>query len=124
MVENIDLIFGIKSKIIIELIQKYKRFNPDLKEYPKQQFNIKNPNFFKVINTVEKAYWFGFICADALVKQKQKSYNYNIRFELSSHDRERLVELAGLIGYDIERIKDIRRIGYDHNGKLKTRKNL
>ena len=107
-----------KTKNSLSFINKYINLNPDLKEYLFERVTIKNPHYFNSIDTIEKTYWFGFICADALVKQK---YRYTFKFELSSLDRERLVKLAGLLGYDIERIKDRKRRYYDDNGKLKIK---
>lgn len=78
-----------------------------------------NPHYFESIDTKEKLYWFGFIFADALIKKK---YRYTFKFELNSLDRERLVKLANLIGLDIERIKDRKRIYYDSYGRLKIKK--
>ncbi len=119
--ESLRMLLRGKVELSISFIEKYINLNPDLKEYLFERVTIKNPHYFNSIDTIEKTYWFGFICADALVKQKQKGYYYNFRFELSSHDRERLVKFAGLIGYDVERIKDIKRIYYDDNGKLKLK---
>lgn len=107
-----------KAKVSISFIKKYINFNPDLKEYLFERVTIKSPHYFESIETIEKGYWFGFICADALVKRK---YRYTFKFELKSLDRERLVKLADLIGLDIERIKDRKRIYYDDNGKLKIK---
>ncbi len=107
-----------KVKVSISFFKKYINLNPDLKEYLFERVTIKNPHFFKSIDTKEKTYWFGFIFADALIKEK---YRYTFKFELNSLDRERLVKLADLIGLDTERIKDRKKIYYDDNGKLKIK---
>lgn len=107
-----------KAKISISFIKKYINTNPDLKEYLFERVTIENPHYFDSIETIEKAYWFGFICADALVKQK---YRYTFKLELKSSDRERLVKLANLLGLDTERIKNRKRIYDDNNGKLKIK---
>ena len=83
-----------------------------------EKVTIKNPHYFESFDTKEKIYWFGFIYADALIKQ---NYRYTFKFELNSIDRERLVKLAYLIGLDTERIKDRKKIYYDANGKLKIK---
>lgn len=108
-----------KTNEINSFIKKYINLNPDLKEYLFERVTIKNPHYFESIDTKEKSYWFGFIFADALIKEK---YRYTFKFELNSLDRERLVKLADLIGLDTERIKDRTRIYCHDNGKLKIKK--
>ena len=93
MKKNITLILGEKSKKLLELIQKYKNFNPDLKIYPKQQYTIKNAGFFKEINSYEKSYWFGFLHADGWLNFK----TYRIGLELSIKDKEQLINFVKMI---------------------------
>ncbi|MBA7696113.1 hypothetical protein ES703_104755 [subsurface metagenome] len=101
----------------VDFIKKYETINTDLKEYLYEQVTIKNKHYFKSIDTVEKAYWFGFLTADRSVS-KEKG---RISFELSSKDRERLVEFAKAIGFDVDRIKDRVRFYY-YKGELRSSK--
>ncbi len=52
-----------------------------------------NENFFSIIDTEEKAYWFGFICADGTLRIAENN-SHIIRVELARIDRERLVEFT------------------------------
>lgn len=61
-----------------------------------------NEEFFKVIDTEEKAYWLGFLAADGYVNTKE---NY-MRLELGSKDLEHIKKLCVSINYPEERIKE------------------
>jgi len=108
--EYLEIILGGKVKNCMQLIEKYKNSNPDLKEYKSQQFTIRNPYYFNNLNKPEKFYWLGFLCADGyLVKSLKKKY-YRIGIELSIKDRDRLESFADVIGFPLKRIK--KRIKY------------
>jgi len=109
-----------RVEVSIFFIEKYINLNPDLKEYLFERVSIKNPHYFESIDTIEKAYWFGFLCADVAITEKE--FSYMIRLELKTSDRERLVEFARVIGFDVERIKNRIRCYYDRNGELKKKK--
>ena len=115
MEKNIKLILGEKSKEFLDLIHKYKDLNPDLKIYPKQQYTIKNHNFFEEINSYEKSYWFGFLHADGWLNIK----TYRIGLELSVKDKEQLITSAKILGLKKDRIKERTRI-IKYKGKIKS----
>ncbi len=73
----------------------------------------KNPNiklnYFEKINTLDKAYWLGFIYADGNIS---KNLNY-FEFKLGIKDKASVLKLAGDIGLDLERVK----IKSSRNGK-------
>ncbi len=116
---NLRSIFKDKSNKCIEFIDKYILLNQDLKEYLFERVTIQNPHYFQRIDTVEKAYWMGFLCADAWITGKE--YGFLIRLELSTTDRERLIEFAKVIGFATERIKDRKRWYNNKEGRLKIK---
>lgn len=61
-------------------------------DYNKLIFNSKkytiNENYFEIINSPNKAYWLGFLCADGciLVKEKNNKKSYVLEVSLSEDD--------------------------------------
>lgn len=54
---------------VIIYLDKYLQENQDLEEYSNQQYcKSLKVHFFHNINTLEKAYWLGFLYADGSVK--------------------------------------------------------
>lgn len=49
-----------------------------------------NEEYFKCINTKEKAYWLGFMAADGFITSKRKRCNQSFGITLSIKDREHL----------------------------------
>jgi len=90
---------------MIDLINSYIKNSPNLREYSYQQFDVSNPHIFDNINTVDKAYWFGFLCADGSLNIDSCN-KYEIRLELSNKDRFVLVKFANFIGFNPLKIKD------------------
>ena len=117
---NLRILLRERAKVSISFIEKYTNLNPDLKEYLFERVTIKNPHYFELIDTIEKAYWIGFLCADGQITEKK--FSYLIRLELKTSDRDRLVEFARVIGFDVERIKDRIRWYYNKIGELKEKK--
>lgn len=117
---NLRILLRERAKVSISFIEKYINLNPDLKEYLFERVTIKNPHYFESIDTIEEAYWIGFLCADGQITEKK--FSYLIRLELKTSDRERLVEFARVIGFDVERIKDRIRWYYNRIGELKEKK--
>ncbi|MFX1364828.1 MAG: LAGLIDADG family homing endonuclease, partial [Promethearchaeota archaeon] len=115
MEQNIKIIFVFKAKGILKFIQKYKRINPDLKLYSKQQYVIKKPYFFKKIDTFEKAYWFGFLQADGWLDLKE----CRLGLELSIKDKDQVIAWAKLMGLESNRVKERIRI-LKYKGKIKS----
>lgn len=98
-------ILGCKAKNFILMIDDYISSNSDLPEYSHQQYSIKNPYIFDEIDTVEKAYWLGFLCADASLYVRPTN-KYEISLEISSKDKSELYKLAKFVGISEENIKD------------------
>ena len=109
-------IFEDKAEIFILMIENYILSNSDLPEYSHQQYCIKNPRIFDEIDTVEKAYWLGFFCADASLFV-QPTNKYEICLEISRRDKTELYKLAKFVGIDEKRIKDRVRLVKLREGK-------
>lgn len=104
-----------KPAQITDLINDYIDQNPNLREYSSQQFTITNPHIFDEINSVNKAYWLGFLCADGSLSI-DSSNKYEISLELSSKDRIELIKFARFVGFNPSRIKDRHRILKNKDG--------
>lgn len=86
---------------VLNIIEKYILFNPDLKDYSKQQYTITNPHFFSnILENFASAYWFGFFCADGWVTKER----YQIGMELSIKDEDHLKKFADFIGFEQSRL--------------------
>ncbi len=97
----------------IELLDLYQETNPNLQRYQHQQFTVKNPDYFKEIDTTEKAYWFGFLLADGYHNPK----THITFFELKYGDRNRVIAFAKAVGIEPTRVRD--RIGiYERDGEF------
>ena len=99
------------QKDLINFINEYEgEVNPK----PSSHYQMYNhhPNFirdyFKVINTKEKAYWLGFIFADGWISRdlKKSGYYYRMGIGLSTKDKSVLVRFCNTIGLNQDYIKD------------------
>lgn len=106
--------FGDSAIKCLNLIKKYEDKNDNLKDSINQQWHLNNPklrvNFFNKIDNKEKAYWFGFLCADGsldyTINKKNKKLRYQIRIELSVYDKDQLKRFCRTIGLDLNKIKE------------------
>ncbi|MBY8991958.1 MAG: LAGLIDADG family homing endonuclease [Candidatus Lokiarchaeota archaeon] len=103
------------------MIENYISNNSDLPEYSHHQYSIKYPHIFDKIDTVEKAYWLGFFCADASLFVRPTN-KYEICLEISSKDKAELYKLAKFVGIDEKRIKDRVRLVKLKEGKISLSK--
>ncbi|MHA1499552.1 MAG: hypothetical protein ACTSRT_18645, partial [Promethearchaeota archaeon] len=90
------------------MIRKYIAANPDVKDYPNQQYTITNPNFFSNLEmntsselTIPKFYWLGFLWADGRYDEEWSK----IVFKLQAKDFEIMERFADAVGFDRDRIK-------------------
>lgn len=87
---NLDNYFGVDAIECDILIALYIDKNKDLREYSHQQWHLFNPrlryNYFKNIDTLQKAYWFGFLCAEVFLGYKSNENKFRIALELSIKD--------------------------------------
>ncbi|MFX0083048.1 MAG: hypothetical protein ACFE94_14965 [Candidatus Hodarchaeota archaeon] len=119
--ENLERNIGEKGDFCLFMINKYSKCNNDLKHYSRQQYrSTLNPNYFKRIDTLEKAYWLGFLYADGEIRNKYKEkYWYRISVELSVKDRDHLENFCRAIGLiPAELIKERERYK-KYNNKIK-----
>jgi len=97
--ENLEKNIGAKYNSCLFMLNKYIKCNSDLKQYSNQQYRSSlKSNFFKRIDTLEKAYWLGFLYADGQIKKKYKGkswYRYSV--ELSVKDRGHLKKFCRAI---------------------------
>lgn len=108
-------IFGSRAKKCFDLLKRYQTLNPDLKEYSKQQYTIKKPDYFKNIEeNPEGSYWFGFLRADG----SRSGVPHQISIELSVKDKDHLELFAKAVDFPLDRITF--RIRYKwYKGELK-----
>lgn len=66
---------------------------------PRQQFKI-NEDYFKVIDSEEKAYMLGFIYADGNVSDSSKDKHYRLRITLENSDIKILNIFKNLLGFE------------------------
>lgn len=104
---------GTVPREILEVLYKYKNLNnPQKSIYGIYRWhpNLKI-NYFEYIDTIEKAYWLGWLFAEAWLSRHGK----NIRFGVELHkddERDLLNKFAKTIGFNLEhKENEIRRDG-------------
>lgn len=99
-------------------IERYRTMNEDLKEYSGQQYHIHHPNlnahYFKFIDTKEKAYWLGFLCADGYISKTKYG---KLGIGLSVKDKVHLIKFCQAIGMEQSNVKEKDEI-LNYKGKL------
>lgn len=106
--------FSDNSENLITLIKKYQNSN-DLPKSTKEHIYKYHPNidldYFKNINTKEKAYWLGFINADGSVYRPTKHQDF-IRFGLSLSKKDEILidKFAKAINFNLQYKKDYTKI--------------
>lgn len=105
--DELKINFGEEAQKIFEKINLYRDTN-NLREYSMQQYQFHNPNlkahYFDTVDTIEKAYWCGFLLADGHLRIVDKK-RYEISIELSVKDKIILERFAKAIGVDPIKIK-------------------
>jgi len=96
--KNLIDIFKEKSQYFEYIIDLYKSMNPYYLEKV-----IVISDYFKNIDTLEKAYWFGFLLAEAHIKIRGN--NYRIGLSLSTEDAILIKKFAKAISFDFRRLK-------------------
>ena len=92
---NLSLKLKYRGMKVLNYIKKYEKTNT-LKQGPEKIYNFHpniKLNYFKDINTKDKAYWLGFMYADGCISYKRggrynKSLNLRIRFGLKASDTD------------------------------------
>jgi hypothetical protein len=113
-------IFGDRVKKCSEMLDRFERLNPDLKEYSLQQYTITEPNYFQNIKEkIFASYWFGFLRADG----SRAGDPYRVTFALAEKDRDSIEDFAKAVGFPLDRISP--RTRYQrYKGKLKAYRSL
>lgn len=68
----------------------------------KESKYVYDKDYFKDINTEEKAYWLGFISADGYVNYSIEQRNYELGIELGIKDKDHLKKFNKSIGGNIQ----------------------
>ena len=111
----------LKSNLSAELRQCFKKYEIYLKNRKdySQSFNkfmkvhpFADINYFKDINTKEKAYWLGFIYADGAILKlvnKERNNKINERFALSQNRKDRVLiyRFVRSLGLNIKKINHV-----------------
>jgi len=117
-----DIINGLNNaeNEILNFINLYEViFKP--KPTPYSQIEDYHPdldvNYFSEINTIEKAYWLGFLFADGWIglEKKQSGNYYRIGFGQKSEDKERVIEFCKALGLNTKYIEDFKIFDEDGN---------
>jgi len=61
-----------------------------------------NENYFEIIDTEDKAYFLGFICADGCVLNDAKTYRYQLNLKIHKKDEHILQELLKYTNGEME----------------------
>ena len=109
--ENLEKNNGENIDYCLNIIKKYTEYNGTLKQYSNQQYrSTLNPMYFNILDTLEKAYWLGFLYADGEVRNKYREKPwYRISVELSIKDRDHLENFCkaiGLIPFELVKERD------------------
>jgi len=108
-IDNLYNNFGQNAKKCVDYIVQYSESNPNLKSYSGQQYQIHNPDlkadYFDIIDSIEKAYWLGFLCADgSITSGKTDRVRYQIAIELSIKDKDQLIKFCESVGLNPDKI--------------------
>ncbi|MFW9783831.1 MAG: hypothetical protein ACFFFB_16215 [Candidatus Heimdallarchaeota archaeon] len=112
---------GLSSKIV----EKYQKCNPNLKDYSHQQWQVKEPklkyDYFKRINTKDKAYWLGFLCRDGAITSGKNSTikRYQLAIELGVKDKIHLLKFCEVLGLNPKNKLNERERIIDYHGEKK-----
>lgn len=115
----INEIINVENEIL-NFIDLYEEiFNPKLTPYSQIEDHHSNLdlNYFSEINTIQKAYWLGFLFADGWIgiEKKQSGNYYRIGFGQKSEDRERVFEFCKALGLKTNYIEDLKILDEEGN---------
>lgn len=116
---NLINMYGEQDDRFYRFLEKYRTINEDLKEYSGQQYHLHHPNlneyYFRFIDTKEKAYWLGFLCADGYISKTRYG---RLGIGLSVKDKLHLIKLCKAIGLEASYIKKYDKL-LNYKGKLR-----
>jgi len=119
--------FGENANVCIDNINAYEKINTDLKDNIRQQFHIFNPeiksHFFRIIDSVPKAFWLGFLWADGHLElqnysESHRRKRYQISIEISANDKKILFDFCKTLSIARDKIRERKRISYGKERRL------
>ena len=113
--KSLQHIFGSKAMNLLERINQYNLYNPDLQYWHEKDYSITRENFFNDINLIVKAYWLGFLSADGSLSSTRP----RVSIELSIKDEKIINHFCDSLGLDSSRIKQQQRF-WTYKGKIRT----
>lgn len=113
--KSMQRIFGDKAMKLLEKINKYHLYNPDIQYWHEKDYSIKRENFFTNINLLVKTYWLGFLSADGSLSKTRP----RISLELSSKDEEIINHFCNSLGLDSSRISQQEKF-YNYKGEIRS----
>ena len=96
-----------KAKHCLELMNKYREKNRlFLRKHRGERWYYHNSGFkgrfFQNINTIEKGYWLGFMCADGHVSKRG---DFQIVINLSYKDIDHLYTFCTVLGLESDKVE-------------------
>ncbi len=120
--KQLKIKLGSKFEKTVTLFERYRNSNLLFtKKYRIFKFHPNlNINYFQIINTVEKAYWFGFLLADGSILIQKG--NKVLSIELNVNDGILLKNLIRAIGFNPLYVKYYKRIYHNDKGERKIKR--
>ncbi len=113
--ENFKVILTNNAEKALDLIKEYITANDDLSYWHPFDYKIENESLFLNLNTIVKAYWYGFLCADGSLEKNRPRFS----LELSLKDKDRIIEFCKIAGLDNRRIEEFMKV-YRYKGEIKS----
>lgn len=85
--------YNIGKSTALKILKKFGTGGRKREEYDNNKY-FCNESFFETIDSHEKAYWFGFICADGNI------YNQKLQISLHQKDESHLLKFCESISYN------------------------
>lgn len=104
--------FNMPRTSVTRYAKKYKLYES---QYRRKNKNYINEDYFKNIDSSNKAYWLGFIMADGCICLNKHTLKYYFSLRLSRKDDSHLIKFSKEINFDSSKIK--RGISFRNNNK-------
>jgi len=123
-INQLKIKLGSNYEKLRSLFHKYETSN-ELKDRRIKIYKY-HPNidieYFKEINNIEKAYWFGLLLADGSITIHKKNRNKILSVEVNIKDGIIIKNLIHAIGFDPKYVKYYKRTSYKKNGQRSIRR--
>lgn len=110
-VKEVSAIFNISKSLCLRILKDHGSGGRSREESAYKKYEC-NEDFFEIIDTPEKAYWFGFIAADGNI------YNNKLQIGLAKKDKNHLEKFCKRIGFNGQIYKDHKKLINDFGCKL------